>query len=169
MLKILFDPRSCQGYVVDRNSIKVLEERWFGRRNGDKLILSLEEVAYLILRKEVVVQSNNHSISSFSELMKEYENCFGSMFWPRLIIYNDLRSRGRKIKILDERLYLVKHKDSSLKLVLVLEEKSLIGIKDLLYYIEQARKNNLDLALAIVSLQGDITYYTVSLIDLMRG
>ncbi|WFO75746.1 endonuclease [Desulfurococcaceae archaeon MEX13E-LK6-19] len=169
MRKIIFDEKTCQGIVYNKDDIEVLDKRWFGRREGDKLILSLEETAYLLLKGEIVIDLGTSELSSLEELMRKYSSCFEKMFWPKLIVYNDLRSRGRRVRVLDEKRFLVKHKDGSLKLLLILEEKSLTSINDIISYVEQARRNNLELALAIVSLQGDITYYTVSSIELVRG
>ncbi|MEM1642995.1 MAG: endonuclease, partial [Desulfurococcaceae archaeon] len=93
---------------------------------------------------------------------------FSEMFWPRLIVYTDLRDRGRLLKPIGENAYLVKHKDNTLKLLLVMEEKMPVGIKDVMEQVEKAKKNNLSLIMAIVSLQGDLTYYEVSDVELSK-
>lgn len=166
----MFDENTCHGYVYDKDVVEALDKRWFGRREaGNKLVLSLEEIAYLMLRREFTVSTKGSKLKSLSDLMERHHRCFERMFWPRLVIYDDLRRRGRKVKILDDKRFLVKHKDGSLKLVLVLEEKNLISINEILEQVEQARRNNLELALAIVSLQGDTTYYTVSTVELRKG
>jgi hypothetical protein len=50
--------------------------------------------------------------------------------------------------------------------VFILEEKSPINIDILEKLVEEARRNNMLATLAIVSLQGELTYYEVTQADL---
>jgi len=164
---VIFDPKECIGLVKDPNTIEALDKRWFGRKEDDKLILSIEELSYLLLKGAIKVLDDGE-ISDLETLMSKHYECFKTMFWPKLVVYNDLRSRGRRVKILSDRVFIVKHKDGSLKMVVVLEEKRLVKAEDIYKYVKQARSNGLGLVLALVSLQGDLTYYEVIDIELAR-
>ena len=167
-IKGVFDPEKCCTYIEDKRLVDSLEERWFGEKSGDKIILSLIETSYLLLKNALIVNDGEEDINELSKLMYKHYNCFKTMFWPQLAVYNDLRSRGRKTKVLGENLFIVKHKDGSFRLINVLEEKRLVKVNDFLNNIIQARKNGLIYVAAIVSLQGDLTYYVVSEIDLRK-
>jgi len=83
-------------------------------------------------------------------------------------VYNDLRSRGRRVRVLEDGKFLVKHKDNTLRLLVVLEEKQLVSASHLLDLVRQAQRNGLIFIAAIVSLQGDLTYYELNVVDLRR-
>ena len=165
---IEFDPSKCVGICSDRVLTNALDRRWFGRKDGDKLILSIEELAYLLLKNQVCVSINDKVYDDLSKLMDDYYSCFQRMFWPRLLVYNDLRGRGRRVRVLEDGKFLVKHKDNTLRLLVVLEEKQLISTSQLLDLVRQAQRNGLIFIAAIVSLQGDLTYYELNVIDLRR-
>lgn len=166
---IEFSHVECVGICSDRVLTEALDKRWFGRRDGDKLMLSIEELAYLLLKKQICVRINNKIYEDLSKLMNDYYSCFQKMFWPRLLVYNDLRSRGRRVRVIDDGKFLVKDKDNTLKLIVVFEEKQLISASYLLDLVKQAQRNGLTFIAAIVSLQGDLTYYELNVIDLRRN
>ncbi len=168
MTEIVFEPDKCVGYINDPNLVESLDKRWFGKKEGNILVLTLEEIAYLMLKQGYEVVVGEKKYTCLEELMEKFYDCFKTMFWPRLLVYNDLRSRGRRVKTIGENKFLVKHKDGTLKLVVVLEEKRLISGGELLDLARQARSNDLGLILAIVSLQGDLTYYEVVGTDLRK-
>ncbi|RLG83421.1 MAG: endonuclease [Thermoprotei archaeon] len=165
---IEFDPNKCVGICKDKVLTDALDRRWFGRRDNDKLILSTEELAYLLLKNQVCIRINNNIYDDLSKLMNDYYSCFQKMFWPRLLVYNDLRSRGRRVRVLEDGKFLVKHKDNTLRLLVVLEEKQLVSASHLLDLVRQAQRNGLIFIAAIVSLQGDLTYYELNVVDLRR-
>ena len=166
--RLVFDPEKCVCIASDKYCVESLDKRWFGRREGDKLVLSLVETAYLLFKKQVVVEHNGVVYSDLDGLLSRYHSCFKTMFWPYLTVYNDLRSRGRRTRDLGNGRFLVKHKDGSLRLLAVLEEKRLVKASEIVELLETARRNNLVLVLAIVSLQGDLTYYEAIKIDLKK-
>ena len=165
---IEFDPNKCIGICSDRAIADALDKRWFGRWDDDRLLLSIEELAYLLLKKQICVCVGNKIYEDLSMLMDDYYNCFQKMFWPRLLVYNDLRGRGRRIRVLEDGKFLVKHKDNTFRLLVVLEEKQLVNASQLLDLVRQAQRNGLIFIAAIVSLQGDLTYYELNVIDLRR-
>lgn len=165
---IEFSEELCSGVIRDRSQLELMKSKWFGRDEGGQHVLSLEEVAYLLMKGRAVVKCSGKTYDELDKLVMEYYKCFSEMFWPRLIVYTDLRDRGRLLKPIGENSYLVKHKDNTLKLLLVMEERVPVSIEDIMEQVEKARKNNLSLIMAIVSLQGDLTYYEVSNVELSK-
>ncbi len=163
---IFFDKEKCRGHVFDADA-RSLENRWYGTRLGNTLELALEEIVYLLLRGDAQVRDQNTIYKSFEELLRAHSTCFKKMFWARLVVYKDLRDRGRRVRPLGDK-FLVKHKDGSIRLVIVLQEKTPIETEKLSVWSRQALSNNLILVLAMVSFQGDLTYYEVSKIEPKR-
>ncbi len=160
--RVFFDEERCRGYVKGP-AAGSLENRWYGVRSGERLELSIEEIVYLLLRGDIVVVGDD-VYEGFEDLLARYSRCFEKMFWPRLVVYKDLRDRGRRVRLAGDK-FIVKHKDGSLRLVVVLQEKTLVDTSSFIELARQALSNNLNLVLAIVSFQGDLTYYEVSRIE----
>jgi len=89
-------------------------------------------------------------------------------FWPKLIVYRDLRERGRRVRVLSDDKFIVKDKYGDLRYVVILEEGRLRNVSDILGHVETTTSNNLKLVYAIVSLQGDLTYYELTKISPKR-
>lgn len=157
-----FDKNSCTGVVREGREVDELDNRWFGRRGEDGLLLSLVEIAYLLLSEKIQVSSEGGVASDLNQLVSLHHECFAEFFWPMLTVYKDLRDRGRRVRPLGRNSFLVKDKQGDVKLVYVLEEKHVEKTEDLMSYVEAARSNSLKAVFAIVSLQGDLTYYEVS-------
>ncbi|WP_156915453.1 endonuclease [Desulfurococcus amylolyticus] len=165
--EVVFNDEACTASTSDQRVVNMLEERWIGKKRGRELILELVEVAYLILEGRATVKTTDGKyIRSLNELMQHEYKCFKDFFWPQLLVYKDLRDRGRRVRVVDQERFLIKDKSGDLRLVLVLEEKKMRGITDIMREVENARSNSLQLVLAIVSLQGDITYYEANKIAL---
>ncbi|RLG81345.1 MAG: endonuclease [Thermoprotei archaeon] len=164
--KVVFDAEKCRGIVAEKLQINDLEKKWFGTKEGDKLILDTVEIAYLLLNEKASVESCNTIITDFEKFISIHHKCLEEFFWPRLIVYKDLRDRGRRVRVLESDKFLVRDKQGNLRLVVVLEEGSLRSMQSIRQHVEMAMNNNLKLVYAIVSLQGDLTYYEVSRIDI---
>ncbi len=165
---IVFDEDRCLGVLDNPVGVRDLYNRWFGKLVDNKLLLEVVEIAYLLIRSRIRIIDRGRVYSSLEDFMNRYFNCIKEFFWPKLVIYRDLRDRGRRVKVLGDNEFLVKDKYGNLRLVVVLEEGSNIEVSDLNRWIGKARDNNLIPVLAIVSLQGDLTYYEISGIDLRR-
>ena len=162
---IIFDNNSCRGYVEGDLS-RELVERWFGKYEDNRLVLDLVEIAYLLLTERALVVTSNNKFDKLSDLVHAHGECFKSFFWPMLTVFKDLRERGRRVRVLEPLKFLVKDKSGRLRLVLILEEKSPVSIETIARFVEESRRNNLLATLAIVSLQGELTYYEVIQADL---
>ncbi|ABN70086.1 tRNA intron endonuclease, catalytic-like protein [Staphylothermus marinus F1] len=162
---VWFDQSKCIGIVKDKKSINNLEKKWFGRLEGENLVLDIVELAYLLLHGRIRLVLEGLEITTYNEFLEKNYGCLKQFFWPKLVVYKDLRDRGRKVRVIDDKKFLVKDKHGDLKLVVILEEGSKRPADTIIKDIETAHSNNLELIYAIVSLQGDLTYYEVSKID----
>lgn len=96
-VKALFEPAECRALVRDPAAADSLHRRWFGERGKGGLLLRPVEMAYLLLRKRIIVEDEGGELG-LDGLLEKYPACFGEGFWPSLIVYNDLRERGRRVK-----------------------------------------------------------------------
>ncbi|MCD6301677.1 MAG: endonuclease [Staphylothermus sp.] len=165
---VVFDNNTCKGYVTESEFIKELDKRWFGRSEDSKLVLDVVEIAYLILKNRIALKVNDKIIGSFNEFIDACYNCLKGFFWPNLIVYKDLRDRGRRVRVISDNKFLIRDKHGNLRIVIVLEEGSLKKASSIYNDILTANNNGLELVYAIVSLQGDLTYYEVSRIEPRR-
>ena len=165
---VRFDKNTCRGYVDDKRLIEQFEKKWYGVRDGERLVLDIVEIAYLLLKGKTMIVEDSNIIKSFDDFLKNYYSCLETFFWPRLIVYKDLRDRGRRVKIMDIDKFIVRDKYGDLRLVIVLEEGNTKEVSSIKQHIETALDHNLKLVYAIVSLQGDLTYYEVTKADLKR-
>ena len=165
---VFFDKKTCKGYVVDKRESSDLENRWYGRREENKLYLDLVEIAYLLLKKRASLVIDGVKIDNLDDFLEKSYECLKDFFWPKLIVYKDLRDRGRRVKVLDEDKFIVKDKYGDLRLVVILEEGRTRDVADILSHLDSSMDNNLKLVYAIVSFQGDLTYYELTKVKLKR-
>ncbi|MCI4461549.1 MAG: endonuclease [Thermogladius sp.] len=158
------DKGSCTGLVEDGGA-REFEEKWFGEKSGDKLFLNIIEISYLLLTGRIIVETDGRIISTLEDFMKSSLECFKEYSWSNLVVYKDLRDRGRKVRVLGKNVFMMKDKHGDIRLVLILEEKSPLGVKDIIEFAEKSMRNNITPIVAIVSLQGEITYYELARIE----
>jgi tRNA-intron endonuclease len=158
------DKGSCTGLVEDGDA-REFEEKWFGEKSGDKLFLNIIEISYLLLTGRIIVETDGRIISTLEDFMKSSLECFKEYSWSNLVVYKDLRDRGRKVRVLGKNVFMMKDKHGDIRLVLILEEKSPLGVKDIIEFAEKSMRNNITPIVAIVSLQGEITYYELARIE----
>ncbi len=161
--RILFDASKCCGMIGE--NYHDLSNKWFGRETSDGLELSIVETAYLLISDRARIIVGDEEITSLEEFMEKAYNCLREFFWPSLLVYKDLRDRGRRVKVVKEGEFIIRDKHGALRMVKVLEEGHSITLEDIVSDIEKAIDNALSLVIAVVSLQGDITYYEVGRID----
>jgi tRNA-intron endonuclease len=158
-LDFVFDPSSCRAVATKSPLTDELYERWYGKYHGDTLVLDLVEVAYLLSTGRIIVKDGDREVKTLQELVSIHGACFDASFWPMLSVFKDLRERGRRVRVLAPMRFLVRDKTGELRLVYVLEEKYPVKISNLVELINEAKRNNLKATFAIVSLQGELTYY----------
>lgn len=155
----------CTAKVADQSMASELTNRWFGVAREQVLELDMVELAYLLLKNRVEARLGDETIRDFNVFLTKIHKCLDKMFWPKLLVYQDLRDRGRRVKVLGEDRFLVKDKSGDLRIVVVLEEGGLKSVSSILDDLAKSIDLNLDVVYAIVSLQGDLTYYEVRKIE----
>ncbi|ADB58602.1 tRNA-intron lyase [Archaeoglobus profundus] len=125
---------------------KKLEKMGIGVKKGGKLILHPIEVLYLVLngRGEVVGKS---LVDVFEWCMERIDN-----FIPKYCVYEDLRRRGYKVKILEDVLV-------GKYVFYPIEEIEDVSIRSL------AERRFENLVLAVVDEENELTYYKVKEVE----
>jgi len=159
------DIEKCIGVVNGKATISELENKWFGTVKENTLELDLVEVAYLMLKNKFKVKIGEEIIGDFNLFLTKIHKCLDKMFWPKLLVYQDLRDRGRRVRVVGNDRFLIKDKSGDLKIVVVLEEGGLKNVSSILEDLAKSIDLNISIVYAIVSLQGDLTYYEVKKIE----
>ena len=136
-----------------------LEEKGFGSREGNKLILFPEEVLYLLEKGKIVVDTNRD--------LRKYFSRGRPGFLRSYAVYKDLRDRGFTVKSgakygADFRVYdkgvSIKERVHSKYLVWVMDQDERLPLKTLVGINRIAHSVKKRLLLAIVDKDFDITY-----------
>lgn len=104
-IKILVDKKEKKIFVDDPSTIAILENGFYGKREGKLLILSPTEALYLIdIRNAVCFDSSSNNEISFNELVnlfyekKQLAKYFGYCGWrERGLILRDLKFENLKV------------------------------------------------------------------------
>lgn len=90
--------------------------------------------------------------------------------WDNIVVYIDLKIRGRNpVKgPVENTWYVSKGSDKLDTIVYVLSENTSINPKDFFEVLELSKRLRMQLVLAIVDMYGDITYYTLSEVSLVK-
>lgn len=115
-----------------------LINRGFGRVEGDKLVLSPEESAYLVCKGSLEVFSDSGELVGFEDLFKFCDPV-------KFFAFQDLRERGLRVSIYDFREYYP------------VSEKDVLEIRDL--------KKLAGKKIAVVDEEADVTYFKVEKFD----
>ncbi|MGI6589846.1 MAG: tRNA-intron lyase [Candidatus Iainarchaeum sp.] len=83
--------------VVEDSTLKgTLVEKGFGESKGRKLILDLFEAVFLVETKKIKVFNKKKSLSSTK--LVEVGESFDKKFYPKCVVYSDLREKGYCVK-----------------------------------------------------------------------
>ncbi|MCS7104910.1 MAG: hypothetical protein NZ954_05020 [Thermofilaceae archaeon] len=155
---------TMKGSYVEVTPNKELLERGYGSQRGDVLELSLIEATYLLYKGELQVKDEEGRILGFEELTR-LAAALDPVFWIKLLVYSDLRSRGLRVKPIEGSPVMIaerKVKEGERKyMVLCVEEGVRVGFRDLEMYIRRALESKRDLVLAIIDKEGNVSYYRV--------
>jgi len=121
------------------------------------------------------------SESSESILAKIYEilnstkqisdNLIYSVNWNKLDVYVDLRQRGKVVEDgIDDRTLIIKDKGSGKykAMIMIIDENEKINFKQILDKLYQSKSMDMELYISIVDKYGDITYYSLSEIKMIK-
>jgi len=120
-----------------------LERRGFGRRKGDRILLSIHEAVYLSTKGSLRVLKGEEEVSS-KELLKMLES--PSYYFA----YEDLRERGHRIKP-DGRYFTWRETE-----ILALSEREKIRFPELKDFTG---------IIAVVDEEGEVTYYRSGIVE----
>lgn len=94
-----------------------------------------------------------------------------SVNWNKLDVYVDLRQRGRVVEDgIDDRTLIIKDKGSGKykAMIMIIDENEKINFKQILDKLYQSKSMDMELYISIVDKYGDITYYSLSEIKMIK-
>ncbi len=148
--------------VEDEASVSRLLQRGFGRREGNRLHLSLVEAAYLLEKGRLRITRDGRSLSA-EELLGQEEGLL-----TRYAVYRDLRERGYVVRtgfkfgahfrVYERGTY---PKEHSRYLVHAVREDDGVSFTELARAVRLAHSVRKRLLFAVVDDEGDVTYYGV--------
>ncbi len=127
------------------------------------------------LNKVIIMSEDNESeltriynfiINYSTETLNELP--LSSISWDTLDVYIDLRQRGKIVEEGNDKTLIIKEKNKKSTLVLIINESDKINFKYILEKLQQARNMNVELVISIVDKYGDVTYYNLSEIKMIK-
>ncbi|GBC71551.1 hypothetical protein HRbin02_01336 [Candidatus Calditenuaceae archaeon HR02] len=149
---------------VVEGDIEGLVARGFGDLSEGLLMLWPEEVLYLLERKALSLvdkEGNPLNFKTYLDLLSKEK----PFLWPRYIVYRDLRSTGRIVRMgfggmLTYRLYETSNKETSKYLIFPFPEGSTLRVKELLKASKQVMRKGKTLIIAVLERRGEVIYYS---------
>ncbi len=139
-------------------------------RAANKLHLNLLEGLFLLDEGKMIVYHERKQIS-FSDLLKRAVQQIPE-FETKYLVYKDLRARGHAITLVDDdsqvsfHKYKTKNSTEPSCVITAFSERDILDINATLRLIHRFTQKGDVLWFALVDEEGDITYYTVSGVDL---
>lgn len=161
MKAVLAEDYRCR---VIEGDIEGLVAKGYGDLSEGQLMLWPEEALYLLERKTLSLTDAEGNPLDF----KTYLNLLSKEkphLWPRYIVYRDLRSSGRVVKMgfggmLTYRLYDSSSKETSKYLIFPFPEGSTLRVEELLKASKQVLKKGKILIIAVLERRGEVIYYS---------
>jgi len=165
MEEILIEEK--KGRWITKGNYKELEEKGYGEREKDHLILAPYEVLYLVHigRAKVIKDEESLSFERLLNLISKRDKRIVTKF----LVYRDLRNRGYVVKEgfgfgPDFRVY--DRGDYGLKpakyVVLALSEGTEISLRDLPKMVNEIYNMGKEAILGVVERRGEVIYYKLS-------
>lgn len=150
-----------------RKGVEAIREKGFGtwvKKVG--LMLSPFEALYLTEKEIDVIDSSTKKKIEFSDLLEKYR-AENPDFWILYLIYRDLRTKGYVVKdgecpgidfkVFERGEY---GKEGPKFAVVKVIEGELTSIKKLMKSVDAARREKLELILAVVDRRNEVVYYS---------
>lgn len=119
--------------------------------------LDLLQACYLVYTGRARALDEEGREVGIRELFAKYAR--GDLWWILFTVFNDLVSRGRRVKRgYGDRDLVVEHEGKAYR-VFVTEEGASVPIVTLLSWIEGSQHKDLAPVIAVVDMYGDVTYY----------
>ncbi|MEM0016183.1 MAG: hypothetical protein QXS44_01030 [Saccharolobus sp.] len=131
-------------------------------------IVSLDKVTIMTESNENILTQIYEALSSLKEITSDL---IYSVDWSKIDAYIDLKQRGRiAINGIDNNTLIIKDKENGkyIALVFIIDENEKINFKQILNKLQQSKLMNTELYLSIVDKYGDVTYYGLSEIKMIR-
>ncbi|BDB97170.1 hypothetical protein [Saccharolobus caldissimus] len=120
-------------------------------------------------------ESNESVLAKIYEILNSTkqisDNLIYSVNWNKLDVYVDLRQRGRVVEDgIDDRTLIIKDKGSGKykAMIMIIDENEKINFKQILDKLYQSKSMDMELYISIVDKYGDITYYSLSEIKMIK-
>ncbi len=155
--------------VTDPELAEELEQKGYGEKEKDKLILSPEEALYLVeKRKNFSVQDEKGKELSFEQLLKKLSR-LDKEFGRKYLVFKDLRDRGFCVRTgfkwgTHYRVYARGDrpgKGHAIWLVHVVPEEYKCSFPELSRAVRLAQNVRKKMIYAVLDKEGDITYYKI--------
>ncbi|MEM4082494.1 MAG: hypothetical protein QXD91_01930 [Saccharolobus sp.] len=131
-------------------------------------IVSLDKVTIMTESNENILTQIYEALSSLKEITSDL---IYSVDWSKIDAYIDLKQRGRiAINGIDNNTLIIKDKENGkyIALVFIIDENEKINFKQILNKLQQSKLMNTELYLSIVDKYGDVTYYGLSEIKMIK-
>ncbi|MEM0187806.1 MAG: hypothetical protein QW550_00200 [Saccharolobus sp.] len=131
-------------------------------------IVSLDKVTIMTESNENILTQIYEALSSLKEITSDL---IYSVDWSKIDAYIDLKQRGRiAINGIDDNTLIIKDKENGkyIALVFIIDENEKINFKQILNKLQQSKLMNTELYLSIVDKYGDVTYYGLSEIKMIK-
>lgn len=130
----------------------------FGKEKGKVIELNPYECFYIIKKRKGILEFEKKKIKDILEIIK--------ILKIDLVIYRvfeDLRDRGYFIKIYKNKYIIVYEKGTDIERYLCypIHERHIIESKEINYLLELCKKLHIELLIAVVDIEGDVTYYKI--------
>lgn len=120
-------------------------------------------------------ESNESVLAKIYEILNSTkqisDNLIYSVNWNKLDVYVDLRQRGRVVEDgIDDKTLIIKDKGSGKykAMIMIIDENEKINFKQILDKLYQSKSMDMELYISIVDKYGDITYYSLSEIKMIK-
>ncbi|MEM1629770.1 MAG: hypothetical protein QXE39_03600 [Saccharolobus sp.] len=131
-------------------------------------IVSLDKVTIMTESNENILTQIYEALNSLKEITSDL---IYSVDWSKIDAYIDLKQRGRVvINGIDDNTLIIKDKENGkyIALVFIIDENEKINFKQILNKLQQSKLMNTELYLSIVDKYGDVTYYSLSEIKMIK-
>ncbi|WP_338600044.1 hypothetical protein V6M85_11175 [Sulfolobus tengchongensis] len=131
-------------------------------------ILILDKVTIMSEKDETILDKLYLALNSPKQLT---DNIIYSVNWNKVNVFVDLKQRGRVvIDGMDEKSLIIKDKENGkfTATILIVDENEKISFKKILEKLHQSKLMNMELYVSIVDKYGDVTYYTLSEIKMVK-
>ncbi|TET80190.1 MAG: tRNA-intron lyase [Candidatus Heimdallarchaeota archaeon] len=162
--------------INDKEGNSIYSQGWFGKHTkSGNVKLSPYETVLLLERKKIDVISENETSLPLSDVVAYFSNKIPD-FLVRFLLYKDLRNRGYVVKEHSEtgkyfELYergATPNNAKHLALVVTMVEGVLFDIDDIDQIVSQAKEISKQLIFAVIDSLGDVSYYSVSELELTK-